>query len=70
MQVRFELASLANLSISETVVKIVLAVVCINGLTGAFGVAVVSHGISWQNAANCTGFLPPIDSRRHKSRNA
>ena len=42
MQVRFSLASLAKISISETIIKIVPAVVIINGLIVTFRVAVVS----------------------------
>ena len=37
------------------------AVVCINGLTVTFRVAVVSQGISWLNAEKCSGFRPPLD---------
>ena len=39
-----------------------------NGLAVAFLVAVVSHGISRPNTKNCTGFPPPLDSRRLRSR--
>ena len=67
-QVQFLLASLAKIWISETIIKIVPAVVCINGLTVTFRVAVVSQGIFWRNAEDCTGFPPPLDSRHLRSR--
>ena len=67
-QVQFSLASLANILISDLIIKIVLAVVCINGLTVTFQVAVVSQGISHPNAENYTGFPPPLDSQRLRSR--
>ena len=60
-QVWFSLAALANISISETIIKLIPAVVCINGLTVTFGVVVVSQGISRPNAENCTGFPHPTD---------
>ena len=66
VQVGFSLALLAKISIksSETIIKIVPAVVCINGLTVIFQVAVVSQGIFLLNAENCPG-LPPLRDGWH-----
>ena len=42
--------------------------VCINGWIVTFWVVVVSQGISQPNAESCTGFPPPLGSRRLRSR--
>ena len=67
-QVPFSLASLTKILISETIIKIVPAVVCINGLNVPLRVAVYSQGISRLNAENCTAFPPPLDSQLLRSR--
>ena len=69
MQVRSSLASQAIISISETIIKIAGGMY-LNGLTVTFRDGVVSQDISGPNAENCTGFPPPLDSRRLRSRSA
>ena len=66
--VRISLASLAKILISEKLSKCSCNGMHLNGLTVTFRIAVVSQCISRLNAENCTGFPPPLDSRRLRSR--